>query len=109
MAQGLGIRAPERLQPSLIRPTFHFSRSIKLAIRAKAANNDEKNLFIFGVYIYLYFTPRIKAELMGYLINNIFVSSPQVWATPAWLLRIIFSNEIGMFQAQSGMKRRRMP
>lgn len=49
MAQGLGIRAPERLQPSLIRPKFHFSRSIKLAIRAKAANNDEKNLFIFGL------------------------------------------------------------
>jgi len=73
MAQGLGIRAPARHQPSLTLPKNRFSRSIKLTFRAKAAINDEKNLFIFGIYIYLYITPRIEPELMVF-INKLFLS-----------------------------------
>jgi hypothetical protein len=54
MTQTLRTRPPARLQPYLARPTFRNSRLIKLTIIAKAANNDEKTLFIFGMYMYRY-------------------------------------------------------
>jgi hypothetical protein len=73
MAQCLRIRAPLRFKHSLTRPTFRI-RSVKQRVSLiKAAHNDEKNLFIFGKYLYALPT-NYQARINGLLSTKIFIS-----------------------------------